>query len=38
VSEKEFLDLPESTDKIELVDGEVVVSPSPTYWHQEILM
>jgi Uma2 family endonuclease len=38
VSEKDFLGLPESTDKIELVDGEVVVSPSPTYWHQEILM
>lgn len=38
VSEGEFLSLPESTDKIELVDGEVVVSPSPTYWHQEILM
>jgi Uma2 family endonuclease len=37
VSEKEFLRLPESTAKIELVDGEVVVSPSPTYWHQEIL-
>ena len=38
LSEKDFLALPESTDKIELVDGEVVVSPSPTYWHQEILM
>ena len=37
VSEKEFLRLPESTAKIELIDGEVVVSPSPTYWHQEIL-
>ena len=36
-SEKEFLRLPESTSKIELVDGEVVVSPSPTYWHQEIV-
>ena len=38
MSESEFLKLPESTDKVELVDGEVVVSPSPTYWHQEILM
>jgi Uma2 family endonuclease len=37
VSEKEFLRLPESTAKIELVDGEVVVAPSPSYWHQEIL-
>jgi Uma2 family endonuclease len=38
ISEKDFLSLPESTAKIELVDGEVVVSPSPTYWHQEVLM
>jgi Uma2 family endonuclease len=37
VTEEEFLALPESTDKIELVDGEVIVSPSPSYWHQEIL-
>src|SRR5687767_12298865 len=37
VTEKEFLSLPETTDKIELVDGEVIVSPSPSYWHQEIL-
>jgi len=37
ISEEEFLRLPESTAKIELVDGEVVVSPSPGYWHQEIL-
>jgi Uma2 family endonuclease len=37
VTEEEFLHLPESTDKIELVDGEVIVSPSPGYWHQEIL-
>ena len=37
VTEEEFLALPETTDKIELVDGEVIVSPSPTYWHQEIL-
>jgi Uma2 family endonuclease len=38
VTEKEFLRLPESMTKIELVDGEVVVSPSPDYWHQEILL
>lgn len=37
VSEAEFLALPESTQKLELLDGEVVVSPSPTFWHQEIL-
>ena len=37
VSEPEFLALPESVDKVELIDGEVIVSPSPTYWHQEIL-
>jgi Uma2 family endonuclease len=37
VSEAEFRRLPESTAKIELLDGEVVVSPSPTYWHQEIV-
>jgi len=37
VSERDFLRLPESTNKIELVDGEVVVAPSPSYWHQEVL-
>src|SRR5438093_12956488 len=37
VSEAEFLRLPESTAKIELLDGEVVVSPSPSYGHQEIV-
>ena len=37
VSEAEFLSLPESNQKAELVDGEVIVSPSPSYWHQEIL-
>lgn len=37
VSEAEFLSLPESVDKVELIDGEVIVSPSPSYWHQEIL-
>lgn len=36
MSEAEFLRLPESMDKIELVDGEVVVAPSPTFRHQEI--
>lgn len=37
VSESEFLALPESNTKVELIDGEVIVSPSPDYWHQEIL-
>ena len=29
--------MPESAAKIELLDGEVVVSPSPSYGHQEIV-
>jgi Uma2 family endonuclease len=37
VSEAEFLGLPESLERNELIDGEVIVSPSPTFWHQEIL-
>jgi Uma2 family endonuclease len=37
VSEEEFLSLPESNQKIELVDGEVIVAPAPILWHQEIL-
>ena len=37
VSEAEFLRLPQSVDRIELIDGEVIVSPSLSYWHQEIL-
>src|SRR5437870_7074658 len=37
VSEEEFLALPESVNKIELIDGEVIVSPSPSFWHQEVL-
>ncbi|MGM0577147.1 MAG: Uma2 family endonuclease [Myxococcota bacterium] len=37
VSEAEFLQLPETMDRIELVDGEVVVSPSPSAMHQELL-
>jgi Uma2 family endonuclease len=38
VSEAEFLRLPQSLTKTELLDGEVIVSPSPTtIWHQEIL-
>lgn len=37
VSEAEFLLLPESTQRIELIDGEVILSPSPCYQHQEAL-
>jgi Uma2 family endonuclease len=37
VSEAEFLALPESTDRVELLDGEVIVTPSPSVWHQELL-
>jgi Uma2 family endonuclease len=37
VSEAEFLALPESNQRIELLDGEVIVPPSPTYRHQEVL-
>ena len=37
VSETEFLALPESNQRIELLDGEVIVAPSPSYRHQEVL-
>ncbi len=37
VSEEEFLRLPETLDKVELIDGEVVVSPSPSFYHQEVI-
>lgn len=37
VSEAEFLSLPETTERTELFDGELIVSPSPTYQHQEML-
>jgi Uma2 family endonuclease len=38
VSEEMFLSLPATTQKTELLDGEVVVSPSADFWHQEILL
>ncbi|MGE0710389.1 MAG: Uma2 family endonuclease [Planctomycetota bacterium] len=38
VTEAEFLSLPESLDRIELIDGEVIVSPSPTSWHQTLVV
>jgi Uma2 family endonuclease len=37
VTEAEFLALPESNQHIELVDGDVIVAPTPTYCHQEVL-
>ena len=37
VSEEEFLALPESMNRVELLDGEVIVAPALTYWHQETL-
>jgi Uma2 family endonuclease len=37
VSESDFLALPESMRPAELVDGEVVMAPSPNFWHQELL-
>lgn len=37
VSEEQFLAFPVSLDKVELVDGEVVLSPSPTFWHQTVV-
>ena len=37
VSEEEVLALPESMDRVELLDGEVIVTPSPSPWHQELL-
>ncbi|HEY2405397.1 MAG TPA: Uma2 family endonuclease [Polyangiaceae bacterium] len=37
VSEREFLRMPETMNKVELLDGEVIVSPSPNFGHQEIL-
>lgn len=38
VSEQEFLSMPESVRPVELVDGEVILAPSPSVWHQEVLM
>lgn len=37
VSEEEFLSLPESSHRIELVDGDVIMAPGPTARHQGVL-
>ena len=37
VTESEFLSLPESMERTELIDGEVIVAPAPPVLHQEIL-
>lgn len=37
VTEDEFLALPESSERIELIDGEIYVAPSATAEHQLIL-
>lgn len=37
VTEAEFLALPESSGKVELIDGEVNVAPAPSFRHQTIL-
>lgn len=37
VSEREFLSTPESMRPAELVDGEVILTPSPVFWHQDVL-
>ena len=37
VSEAEYLQLPETTQTTELVDGELILAPNPSFWHQEVL-
>lgn len=37
ITEKEFLSLPMSKERIELIDGEVFVSPAPTVFHQYLV-
>ena len=38
VTEEEFLALPESHEHVELLDGEIIVTPSPTWDHQSIVL
>ena len=37
VTEEEFLQLPPSMDKVELIDGEVIMAPAATVGHQSVL-
>lgn len=37
MTEAEFLSWPESTGRLELIDGDVVAQPSASYGHQETL-
>lgn len=37
ISEDEFLALPQNSEKTELLDGEVILAPAPSFGHQEIL-
>lgn len=38
VTEEEFFSLPESLEHIELLDGEIVVSPAPSPLHQLVVL
>lgn len=38
IDEAEFLSLAESTQRLELIDGEVILSPSPSFRHQRLLL
>jgi len=35
---EEYRALPETGPHYQLVDGDLIMSPSPTFWHQEMLM
>jgi Uma2 family endonuclease len=37
ITSKEFLELPESNLPTELINGEVIVSPSPEVYHQDVV-
>lgn len=37
ITAREFFDLPETTQPIELLDGEIIMSPSPVPQHQQIV-
>jgi Uma2 family endonuclease len=37
ISEHEYLSLAETTQRMELLDGELIMAPSPSYQHQEML-